>query len=281
MAARSRTTTCCPIWSTSSSGARDYPAETMIRFFQNHGLLQLMRRPQWHTVAGGSRTYVERLAAGLNQRRGRPVTAVRRTGAGVLVQDASGAAEVFDRVVIAAHADQALRLLEQPTRAEQEVLGAFRYGRNLAVLHGDPALMPRRRAAWSAWNHLGRRGDRDGFCVTYWMNKLQHLPGAPDLFVTLNPCREPRPDQVFARFDYAHPLFDFAALRAQRRLWSLQGEGGVWFCGAYFGAGFHEDGLQAGLAVAEALGDVRRPWVVPGESDRIQIRERGTGRLAA
>ena len=269
------------IWSTSPAGARDYPAEALIRFFENHGLLKLVRRPQWRTVDGGSRAYVKRLAEGLDVRLSSPVVAVSRTNDGVLVRDASGHIERYDQVVIAAHADRALAMLAEPTRDERAVLGAFRYSQNVAVLHTDAALMPRRRAAWSAWNHIGRRDDPNGFCVTYWMNMLQSLRRSPDLFVTLNPVRQPRPETVLQRIDYDHPLFDTPALEAQRRLWSLQGEGGVWFCGAHFGAGFHEDGLQAGLAVAEQLGGVRRPWEVPNESGRIHLQPAPLARLAA
>jgi predicted NAD/FAD-binding protein len=267
------------IWSTSPAGARDYPAAALIRFFTNHGLLNLTTRPQWRTVTGGSRAYVAKLTAPFADRirRNAGVTAVRRlSGGGVEVRDVLGGAERFDRVVIATHADQALRLLQAPTAREQAILGAFRYSSNLAVLHSDPALMPRRRAAWSGWNHIGRRDQPDGFCVTYWMNLLQSLPRARPLFVTLNPCRTPDPAKVIGSYVYDHPLFDTAALDAQWRLWSLQGVGGVWYCGAHFGAGFHEDGLQSGLAAAEHLSadqatPVRRPWSVADESGRIQI----------
>ncbi|MCX8256292.1 MAG: NAD/FAD-binding protein, partial [Beijerinckiaceae bacterium] len=169
--------------------------------------------------------------------------------------------------VLATHADTALALLDEPSASERELLGAFRYSRNRAVLHRDATLMPKRRKVWSSWNFLGRRGgDAEALCVTYWMNRLQSLAGA-DHFVTLNPTRTPR--DVVYETTYEHPIFDLGALAAQRRLWSLQGRGNVWFAGAHFGAGFHEDGLQAGLAVAEALGGVRRPWQVDGESSRI------------
>jgi predicted NAD/FAD-binding protein len=264
------------IWSTSPAGARDYPAAALIRFFENHGLLSLTRRPQWRTVAGGSRAYLSRLTAGFADRirRGVKVAQVSRKASGVLVRDTSGGEERFDQVVLATHADQAMALLGAPTPQERELLGAFRYSQNLAVLHEDPSLMPKRRAAWSAWNHVGRRDEPDSFCVTYWMNELQGLPRDRDLFVTLNPCRPPRPEAVIGVYAYEHPLFDTHALSAQKRLWSLQGRGGVWFCGAHFGAGFHEDGLQSGLAVAEQLGGVRRPWRVAEESARIHLGER-------
>jgi len=267
------------IWSTSPVGARDYPAAALIRFFTNHGLLNLTTRPQWRTVTGGSRAYVAKLTAPFADRirRNAGVAQVRRLiSGGVEVRDVQGGVARFDRVVIATHADQALAMLEAPTAREQAILGAFRYSKNLAVLHSDPALMPRRRAAWSGWNHIGRRAEPDGFCVTYWMNLLQTLPRRRNLFVTLNPGFTPDPAKVIGSYTYDHPLFDTAALNAQRRLWSLQGVGGIWYCGAHFGAGFHEDGLQSGLAAAEHLSadqatPVRRPWTVADESGRIHI----------
>jgi predicted NAD/FAD-binding protein len=256
------------IWSSPAHTLMDYPAEAFIRFCGNHGLLKLTGRPLWRTVEGGSRVYVEHLARAFDDiRLARGVTAVRRTDQGVMVHDSQGGVEGFDHVVIGAHADQALAMLAEPTARETAFLGAFRYSRNLTVLHTDASLMPRRRRAWASWNYIGTA---DGLCVTYWMNRLQGLSGQ-DLFVTLNPPRPPRPDTLLRSELYEHPIFNPAALRAQRQLWSLQGQGGVWFCGAHFGAGFHEDGLQSGLAVAEQLGGVRRPWTVDNESSRIHL----------
>jgi predicted NAD/FAD-binding protein len=174
-------------------------------------------------------------------------------------------------VVIGAHADQALRILAAPTAQETEVLGAFRYSRNRAVLHRDPALMPKRTAAWASWNHVGRRAAGGEGGVTYWMNKLQPLDSRDPFFLSLNPQASPRAEAVLHDQVYEHPLFDGPAMQAQRRLWSLQGRDRVWFCGAYFGSGFHEDGLQAGLAVAEQLGGGRRPWLTPDPSGRIFV----------
>jgi predicted NAD/FAD-binding protein len=165
-------------------------------------------------------------------------------------------------------------MLADPTPAETSLLGAFRYTRNHAVLHSDPSLMPRRRAVWSSWNYIGVRESPDQhrrLCVTYWMNRLQHLPRERPLFVTLNPIHPPKAGALIRSEIYEHPLFDAAAMAAQKSLWSLQGANRTWFCGAYFGSGFHEDGLQAGLAVAEQLGGVRRPWTVAGESARIHL----------
>jgi len=198
---------------------------------------------------------------------------VRRTSTGAAVLDAQGSETHFDHVVVATHANQALALLTDADGMDRDVLGAFRYSRNLAVLHTDERFMPRRRAAWSSWNFIGDRDAPAGVCVTYWMNRLQSLPG-PNLFVTLNPAQPPHAGALLHSEIYEHPMFDTRAMRAQSQLWSLQGRGNVWFCGAYFGAGFHEDGLQAGLAVAEALGAVRRPWTVADESGRIQITRR-------
>jgi predicted NAD/FAD-binding protein len=159
--------------------------------------------------------------------------------------------------------------------AERQLLSAFRYTRNEAVLHADVRLMPKQRAVWSSWNYMSsRRGATQDLSVTYWMNRLQAIPDATPLFVTLNPSRDVPADKVLHRDIYEHPVFDRVAMAAQERLWSLQGVRNTWFCGAYFGAGFHEDGLQAGLAVAEELGGVRRPWRVMGESGRIHIRPR-------
>lgn len=266
------------IWSTSAQGIRDFPAAAFIRFCQNHGLLKLKGRPEWNTVDGGSRAYVKKLTEAYADRvrLGRGVRGVMRADDGVRVLDAQGAVRRYDHVVIAAHADQALAMLEDASPQEQALLGAFRYTPNRAVLHTDESLMPQRKSCWSSWNYVGRTpgadGDQGDLCVSYWMNKLQRLPDHTPLFVTLNPGHEPAADKVIHAETYEHPLFDAAAIRAQRQLWSLQGQRNTWFCGSYFGSGFHEDGLQAGLACAEAVGGVRRPWSVAGESDRIHLR---------
>lgn len=252
---------CAAIWSTSSSQIRDYPMRSFLRFFSSHGLLQVFNRKQWRTVKGGSRSYVDALrlqmAGTVRIRRG--AEHISRTGGLVTVRDADGQLDTFTDVVIAAHADEALGLLDDPSANERGVLGAFKYTDNLAVLHDDRALMPKRRATWGSWNYIGARGDDGGqpLCVSYWMNRLQSLTTRRQLFVTLNPLRPPR--HTIAAFEYTHPLFDVAALGAQGRLHELQGQRNTWFCGSYFGYGFHEDALQSGLAVAEALG-APAPW---------------------
>lgn len=262
------------IWSAPAAQIGRYPAGAFVRFCENHDLLKLGHRPIWRTVIGGSREYVHRLAAALGDsvRLASPAVAVRRGASGVAVAtDAGGAAERYDQVVVATHADQALRMLPDADADETRLLGAFGYSRNRAVLHSDPLLMPQRRAVWSSWNYSGDRSRPGALCVTYWMNRLQGIGNETPLFLTLNPVLEPRPEHLVRTQDYEHPIFDGAAMRAQDRLWCLQGRRRTWFCGAYFGSGFHEDGLQSGLAVAEALGGVRRPWRVANESSRIRL----------
>ncbi len=257
------------VWSSPTGRMLDYPAAAFIRFCGNHGLLQLTGRPEWRTVVGGSRAYVETFAAALGPsiRLSRGAVRLVRSATGVTVHDAAGGQANFDQAVVATHADQALAMIDQPTEAEQRLLGAFRYSHNLTVLHSDESMMPKRRRVWSSWNYLD---NGDGLCVTYWMNHLQGIPGR-NLFVTLNPPRPPRAGSLLHSEIYEHPIFDGKAAAAQRELWSLQGAKRLWFCGAHFGAGFHEDGLQSGLAVAEQLGGVRRPWTVAHESGRIQM----------
>ncbi len=246
------------IWSAPLAEILAFPAATFVRFFLHHGLLQLEGRPNWRTVSGGSRAYMDRLVNRLPRRpqAGTPVTRVMANRGSVSIETATGPAGVYDQVVVATHADEALRLLAEPTPEQRSVLGAFRFQHNRAILHRDPGLMPRRRRVWSSWNYLSN-GDPDVSLkvgVTYWMNLLQRLDAAQDYFVTLNPPIMPRDDRVIAAFDYTHPLFDTAAIKAQSLLHTIQGRGRVWFCGAWTRYGFHEDGLMSSIAVAKALG---------------------------
>jgi len=262
------------IWSTPLKEIGTYPAASLIRFFLNHGMMSIFGRGLWRTVEGGSRAYVEKLTAAFRGevRKGARVAGVRRDANGGELRLAGGSRERFDQVVIATHGDTALGLLEDATPEEKRLLGAFRYSRNLVALHTDTVLMPKRRRAWSSWNHIGSRDAPGEGAVTYWMNRLQSLKNAPDLFVTLNPNKEIAADKLIRTEVYEHPLFDAGAVAAQQRLWDLQGVRRTWFCGSYFGHGFHEDALQSGLAVAEQLGGVRRPWTVADESGRIHVR---------
>jgi predicted NAD/FAD-binding protein len=259
------------IWSTPPGRLLDYPAQTFVRFFSNHGLLSIGPQLRWRTVLGGSRRYVERLATPLaaRVRLGNAVHGVRRTANGVVVRDSSGHCDTFDEIVLACHGDQALALLDDADPRERALLGCFGYSRNEVLLHDDAQLMPRRRAVWSSWNYVAGSADLDRpVSVTYWMNRLQTLAGTTPVLVSVNPARPPATGSIHARFGFEHPVYDAAAIRAQRELHALQGRRHTWFCGSYCGYGFHEDALSAGLEVAEQLG-ARRPWPRPGEHRRV------------
>lgn len=249
------------IWSCPTDQMLKFPVATMIRFCHNHGLIQVTDRPQWYTVRGGSRNYVRRIVERLGDARlNTPVRRVERLapndgrGGALVTTDAGG--ERFDEVVLACHSDQSLALLADASAQERAVLGAIRYHDNVAVLHTDVSLLPRQRKAWAAWNYersIDAGREHTAVCLHYLIDRLQPLPFSEPVVVTLNPARIPRPDRVIAEFEYAHPVFDQAAIEAQRALPELQGRQHTWFCGAWAGYGFHEDGLKSGLAVAEAL----------------------------
>lgn len=250
------------IWSCPTAQMMAYPLATFARFCHNHGLLQILDRPQWLTVRGGSREYVKRMVAGIQSvRLSSPVQRVQRDERGVIVHSRHGE-ERFDALVLACHSDQALRILgAAATPAERAVLGAVKYQANRALLHTDPALLPRREKVWSAWNYLAGQGDADSrpVSVSYLINQLQPLPFKTPVTVSLNPFREPAPEKLLASFDYDHPVFDQAAIDAQAHLPMLQGRQRTWFAGAWTGYGFHEDGLKSGVEVAAMLGAVA-PW---------------------
>jgi predicted NAD/FAD-binding protein len=251
------------IWSCPVDQMLRFPVATMLRFCHNHGLLQVANRPQWYTVRGGARTYVEKMLRAVpDARLATPVRSVRRVEGAVQVTSRDGT-ERFDDVVLASHSDQSLALLADPSEAEAAVLGAIRYQRNRALLHTDTALLPSRRSAWAAWNYeraATHAPEQASVCLHYLLNRLQPLPFTTPVVVSLNPVREPRAELVHAEFDYAHPVFDAAAIRAQQRVGELQGERNTWFCGAWMRYGFHEDGLMSGQAVVAGL---RQAWAAP------------------
>jgi predicted NAD/FAD-binding protein len=264
------------IWSCPTEQMLAFPIGTLIRFCHNHGLLQVTDRPQWYTVTGGARNYVRRLLERLpDARLNTPVLALRRHGGagGVTVTTATGT-EHFDAAVLACHSDQALAILgDDASDDERAVLGAIAYHPNRAVLHTDTQLLPKRPRAWAAWNYehsADPQVEGSGVCLHYLLNRLQPLPFAQPVVVSLNPARLPRPETVLASIDYAHPVFDMAAVHAQRRLPDLQGRRSTWFCGAWTGYGFHEDGLKSGLGVARAIAALDR--VDADESTRHMAR---------
>ncbi|MBL8420683.1 MAG: FAD-dependent oxidoreductase [Dechloromonas sp.] len=250
------------IWSCPTGQMLDTPLATFVRFCQNHGLLQVFDRPLWRTVKGGGREYVRKIAAQLDDiRLACPVSAVSREPAGLRVTHAGGS-EHFDQVVMACHSDQTLAILGfTASDAQREVLAAIRYQPNRAVLHTDRALLPRDERLWSAWNYAAGSGTpgEQPVAVSYLINRLQPLPFATPVVVTLNPAREPDPARVIAEFEYAHPIFDSPAIAAQQKLVDVQGEGGIWLAGAWGSYGFHEDGLKSALRVANGMG-VHAPW---------------------
>ncbi len=267
------------IWSAAPDAMADFPARHFVRFFAHHGVLDIRKAPPWRTIVGGSRVYVERLLAPLRDRlrlNARVRRVARRPG-GVDVTTAAGT-ERFDRVVIAAHSDQALAMLEAPTPAEREVLGAIPYQRNEALLHTDTRVMPRRRRAWSSWNYLVPAAPGRPVLVTYFMNLLQGLDAPEPLLVTLNGEGRVAPEKVLRRMVYEHPVHGAGTLAAQRRHAEIDGVGGVHYCGAYWGYGFHEDGVDSALAVVRRFGLGLEPGP---ESERDAETGAGTGVAAA
>ena len=244
------------IWSATTGSILDFPAASLFRFLDAHGLLRVFGRPRWRTVSGGCSSYVAALIrdydGGVYTET--PVAKVVRRDGGVVVELGTGEVRKYDAAVMATHADRTLAMLADADTEECNVLGAFRFAPNRAVLHRDPGFMPRRRKAWASWNYV--TGENGGY-VTYWMNRLQNIDAIENLFVTLDPPSEPR--EVIAAFAYEHPQFDAAAVAAQRRLGPIQGRKRTWFCGAWSGYGFHEDGLKSAMRVARDFG-TPAPW---------------------
>ncbi len=244
------------IWSCPTDQMLAFPVATMIRFCHNHGLLQVSNRPRWFTVTGGSRNYVQKIVKDVSDKRlNTPVQLIERDEQGVRIVT-QGAAERFDEVVICAHSDQALRMLRNPSDAETQCLSAIRYQDNVAVLHTDESVLPSRRKAWAAWNYARAESEdqeSSRVCLHYLLNKLQPLPYSQAVVVSLNPTQPIDPAKVIRRFDYAHPVFDLAAIEAQQHMHRIQGQQNTWYAGAWLGYGFHEDGLKSGLSVAREL----------------------------
>ncbi len=233
------------IWSTDAARIRHFPVRHFVRFFHNHGMLSVNRRPQWRAIRGGSARYVERLTAGFRDRirLDSPVQSIRRLAGSVFVKSCGRASERFDAAFIACHSDQALRLLVDATPREREILGAIEYQPNEAVLHTDTGLMPRTRRAWAAWNYHVQDGDRDRVALTYDMNILQSLDSPEPFLVTLNHTDAINPCKIINRIAYEHPLFTAAGIAAQARQHEINGPLNTYFCGAYWRYGFHEDGV--------------------------------------
>lgn len=245
------------IWSCPTEQMLAFPLSTFVRFCHNHGLLQVNGRPPWQTVKGGARQYVDKLLAGIsNTELHTPVKSITRSHHGSTCRIALETAQttrLFDHVVLASHSDQSLRLLKDASASEEALLSAVQYEPNRAVLHTDASCLPANRKTWSAWNYQSENGPTPKVCVHYLINQLQPLPFTSPVIVSLNPIDEPDPRCVIDQYDYAHPVFDAAAIAAQANLPTIQGKQNTWFAGAWTGYGFHEDGLKSGLAVARAI----------------------------
>ena len=242
----------------------EFPARSFIQFMQNHKLMNYIDRPVWRTVDGGSIEYVKRLVTDFNGtiKTNAKITGLKRDAAGVMLSLEGEGDVFFDKVIMASHADESLALIKDPTQNERELLSAFGFQPNEVILHTDDRLMPKRRAAWAAWNYLTSSDDDTQLSLTYWMNKLQSIAKERPLFVTLNPFTRPAADKIHRTFSYDHPIFDKAAILAQERLGEIQGQNHLYFCGAWTKYGFHEDGLSSAIKVAKSLGaDI--PWNSP------------------
>lgn len=259
------------IWSCPFSEILSFPASTLIRFFSNHHLLSLTGQHQWYTVTGGAQEYVNRLISPFAHRIRceRGVAAIFRKEGKVQILDVQGETETFDEVVLACHGDEARDLLKDKSKEELKALSPFRYQKNIAILHRDEQVMPRRRRCWASWVYASDgKANGPGITVTYWMNSLQGIDHRHPLFVSLNPCQEIPERLIFDTHEFHHPVFDRDAIAAQPLIQTLQGTRHTWFCGAHLGYGFHEDGLSSAVMVARSMG-CRIPWEEPGQERRV------------
>ena len=263
------------IWSATNSEIEKFPIKSFINFFYNHGLLELniKKRPKWRTITNGSQAYVKKIIDNfsgiLEIKNG--VKSVTRCANGIIINAENGKENKFDHAIIATHPDEATKILHKPNKDEINILNKIRYEKSHAFLHTDHKAMPKNKSAWSSWNYKSSKNKHfdSKVSLTYWMNKLQNINYNYPLFVSLNPEEAPKNDSIIKELIYDHPIFDFNTIKAQKELLSIQGKEGIWYCGAYFGYGFHEDGIQSGLYVAEKLSGSKRPWTVKNESGRI------------
>ncbi len=252
------------IWSCPPKTIMKFPAKTFLHFFKNHGLLNIVKRPQWYTVKNGSREYVRRLVAALDgqvKTQNNAKRIVPQKDGRVIVQMHQGEEKIFDRVILACHADEALAMIENPTKEESNILGAFQYQDNRIVVHSDESFMPKRQDCWASWVYLSesKKDTNNSVSLSYWMNNLQNLKTNQSILVTLNPGREPNTDSIIDEHVFTHPIFNQGAIDAQSRIIDIQGQRSLWFCGAYQRYGFHEDGLLSAVNVAKQMG-VPIPW---------------------
>ncbi len=245
------------IWSSNSKNAKYFPLKSFIEFFSNHGLFNIIARPQWKYIKNGSTKYIEKLINKnmFSYKTNFKIKAIKRENDNIKILS-DNKIYLFDKLVLATHADQALSLIEQPTADEKNLLSTFKYSKNLAVLHSDEKHMPQKKLSWSSWNFI-KKSESDNFSLTYWMNKLQNLPSKKNYFVTINPSKLPK--NIIDKTTFEHPIFSLETLKAQKELYKIQGKQNTYFCGSYFGYGFHEDGIQSAANICKYL-DVNLPW---------------------
>lgn len=251
------------IWSCPIETIMKFPARTFLQFFKNHGLLSINNRPQWYTVTGGSREYTKRLTASFIEKIkiNCGVKTVKKLGNQVEITDTNDNVEIYDQVVFSCHADEALRIIENPSNQQQEILDAFDYQNNKVILHSDESFMPNRKKCWASWIYLSetKKDTKPDVSLSYWMNNLQGQDPQHPLFVTLNPDRQPDKNKIINEHNFSHPIFDLKAIKAQDKINSLQGVDNMWFCGAYQRYGFHEDGLRSAVNIAKKM-EITIPW---------------------
>lgn len=253
------------IWSTPLNKIGNYPAISFVRFFKNHGLLTINDQPQWYTVSNGSRQYVQKVCQEFNDKisLNDEVISIYQNSTKKWIVESKKGQEIFDAVVIASHADDALKFLKHPTDLQNEILGSFSYQKNLAVLHKDQNVMPINKNAWASWiygcNNSLKNDNSNNLSVSYWMNNLQNIDNSYPLFVTLNPNIEIKKSDIFAQFEYNHPIFDEKAVKAQSQVDQIQGIDNIYFCGAYQSYGFHEDGIASGIRLLNKM-NIKTPW---------------------
>jgi predicted NAD/FAD-binding protein len=251
------------IWSCPLDTVLQFPAKTFLRFFKNHGLLNLVRRPQWFTVSGGSREYITRLTESFRDKikLNSAIQSVYKKNNKWCVVTHDGEEALFDNVIFACHADEAMAMLKDATEQQRQVIGAFNYQRNEIIVHSDVSFMPHQRRCWSSWVYLSEQqhDNKPAVSLSYWMNNLQGLPDDVPVFVTLNPGRRPKSELIIDEHVFSHPVFDISAVKAQADIDNIQGINGIWFCGAYQRYGFHEDGLLSAVNLCKKMG-VTIPW---------------------
>ncbi len=244
------------IWSVPNNSAYEMPMSLFINFFQNHGLFKFKNRPQWYTVSGRSKTYVKKILETINGeyfKNYKIRNVLRNKNSVKLYYGSSNEYFEYDKVVFAVHANEALELIDNPTENEKKILKNFQYKKNIGYLHNDDCLMPKRKNAWSSWNVILDKDEKNKICVTYWLNKLQNLKSDKNYFLTLNPFLSISDNKIIKKVEFTHPFYDMKTINAQKYLSDLQGVNNSWFCGSYFGYGFHEDGLNSGIDVSNKL----------------------------